>query len=233
MKEKILGFDVISYDEQELLKRIFSDKEKKVIVNINPFIIMNFYHSLEYQKMFNEEKYQIPDGYGIVWASKHRKHLIRERITGIDLMQDICKIAEEKQQSIFLCGSKAEIVKQTVSALNKTYPNFCIKGYIDGYQSEEEMIEKINESNADILFVALGSPKQEEFIFKNKKNLNPNLIMPVGGSFDVISGVLKRAPKFYQVTHCEWLYRMIKEPKRIRRNLSLIKFVFLVLLNKK
>lgn len=235
MKDNILGFDVGSSNYETLLKNVFADmnkKEKHFIANINPFIIMNFHNKPDIIKKINYEKYQIPDGIGIVWASKFNKKLIKDRLTGIDLMIKICEQAAQENKTIFLCGAKPGVVLKTKKNLEAEYKNIKIIGTCSGYISEAEMVKKINKADSDIVFVALGSPKQEMFILNNKDNLKYKIIMPVGGSFDVISGNIKRAPKFFIRTNTEWLYRIIKEPNRIIRNLSLIKFVFLVVFKK-
>ncbi|MDD4187279.1 MAG: WecB/TagA/CpsF family glycosyltransferase [Bacilli bacterium] len=236
MKDNILGFDVVSSNYESLIHNIFIDinnDEKIFIVNINPFIIMNYCNKPDIIKKLNQEKYQIADGIGIVWASKFNKRLIKERITGIDFMIKMCEQAAKDCKKIFLCGAKPEVVKKAKKNLEIKYKNIKIVGTCSGYVSELEMIKAINKTNADIVFVALGSPKQEMFILNNKENLKYKVIMPVGGSFDVISGNIKRAPNLFIKTNTEWLYRIIKEPKRIIRNFSLIKFVFLIIFNKK
>ena len=236
MKDNILGFDVLKTNYKNLINNIFKDinnNEKHFIVNINPFIVMNFYKNDKIKKLFNKEKYQIADGIGIVWASKFNKKLITERITGIDLMEKICEKSAIENKTIFLCGSSPGVAEKTKEVLEKKHKNIKIIGACSGYITEKEMVKLINNSKPDIIFLALGSPKQEMFILNNKNKLKSKIIMPVGGSFDVISGNIKRAPKIFINTKSEWFYRMIKEPKRIIRNLSLIKFVYLVIFNKK
>lgn len=236
MKDNILGFDVLNIDYDNLLIKIFDDinKEKKnFIVNINPFIIMNFYKDDYVIRKFNQEKYQIADGIGIVWASKFNNKKIKNRITGIDLMEKICEKAASNKKTIFLCGAGKGIADKTKLVLEEKYEGIKVVGTCDGYVEESEMIKKINKANPDIVFVALGSPKQEMFILNNKEKLKYKVIMPVGGSFDVISGNLKRAPKVFINTNTEWLYRCLREPKRIFKNMKLLKFVFLVIFNKR
>ena len=235
MKENILGFDILPTDYNEITDNIFKDiknKQKHFIVNINPFIIMNFYKNNKVKEKFNKEKYQIADGIGVVWASKFNKKIIKERITGIDLMDKICGKSALENKTIFLCGASPGIAKKTKEALEKQYKDIKIIGTCSGYITENEMVKLINNSKPDILFLALGSPKQEMFILNNKNKLKSKIIMPVGGSFDVISGNIKRAPKIFINTKSEWFYRMIKEPKRIKRNLVLLKFIFLVIINR-
>lgn len=231
-KEKILGFNVCSIENKKLLENIFDDyknDEQLFIVNINPEIIVLNYNNEEYKKIFNEQKYQIPDGTGVVWASKKRKGTIKERITGIDLMMDVCEKSQEYNSKIYLYGSKAGVAEKAKQKLIAKYPKINIIGTSDGYCDEKKVIEDIKNKKADILFVGLGSPKQEEFIIKHKKELaNVKIFMPIGGSLDVISDTKKRAPKWMIKINIEWLYRLIKEPKRIFRQVKLLKYIKLV-----
>ena len=149
-------------------------------------------------------------------------------------MEMLCELSNEKKFKIFMYGAKPEIVKKAKENLEKKYPNINIVGYIDGYEKDnEKIVNMINESGADIMFVALGSPKQEFWINENKKKLNCKIYQGVGGSFDVFSGTIKRAPKWMQKCGLEWFYRLIKEPKRIVRQLGLFKFLVLALVERR
>ena len=231
-KEKILGFNVCSIDEKELVNRIFLDyqnNEQSFIVNINPEIAVTNYNNKEFKEILNEQKYQIPDGTGIVWASKKNKGNIKQRITGIDLMIDICEKSQGYNARIFLYGSKPGIATLAKENLKNKFPKINIVGECNGYCDEKEVIYKIIESNADIVFVGIGTPKQENFIIENKEKFpSVKIFMPVGGSFDVISKTKKRAPNWVIKCNLEWLYRLFQEPKRIFRQFKLIKFMYLV-----
>lgn len=236
-KEKILGFDVITYNSEELLNRIYQDysnNEQLFIVNVNPEIAVKNYKEYNFKEILNKQKYQIPDGSGIVWASKRKKGNIKERITGIDLMLRIFEKSQQYEAKIFLYGAKKEIIEKSQEELEKTYPKINIVGQCNGYVDEEQAVEEIKKSGADIVFVGLGSPKQEYFIIKYREKLeNVKILMPVGGSFDVISKTKKRAPKWVIKINLEWLYRLLQEPKRIFRQVKLIKFIWLVLKEKR
>lgn len=231
-KETILGFDVCTANKQNLLGNIFKDYKagiQRFIVNINPEIVTSNYKNEDYKKALNSEKYQIPDGSGIVWASKRNKGHIKKRITGIDLMLDICNEAQKYQAKIYLYGSKKKIVQKAKENLEKEYTKLQVIGTCDGYINEEWAVKDIKETGADIVFVGLGSPKQEKFIINNKEKLKDvKIFMPVGGSFDVISKTKKRAPNWIMKCNLEWLYRLFQEPKRIFRQVKLIKFMSLV-----
>lgn len=236
-KEKILGFDVCITDQESLINNIFNDFNNNIhnfIVNINPEIITKNYKNGELKNVFNSQKYQIPDGIGIIYASKIQKGNITKRITGIDLMHAICKKSCEFNCSIFLYGSKEGISEKAKKELENLYSKINIVGICSGYEDENTVIEKINKSNANILFVGLGSPKQEQFIINNMDKLqNIKIFMPVGGSFDVISKSLKRAPNWIIKCNLEWLYRLFQEPRRFFRQLILVKFIFLNIFRRK
>ena len=233
-KEQILEFNVCKLNPKKLIENIFEDYKKNeqlFIVNINPEIVVKNYKNEEFKEILNKQKYQIPDGIGIVWASKKQKGNIKNRIAGIDLMQELCKKSQEYSSKIFLYGGKPEIAEKAKEELEKEYPNINIIGTCNGYEEESVILERIKTLNPDILFVGLGSPKQEEFIIKHKEKFKSiKIMMPVGGSFDVISKTKKRAPNWAIKFNLEWLYRLIKEPKRIFRQMKLIKFMFLVIL---
>ena len=149
-------------------------------------------------------------------------------------MEKICEESIKHSARIFLYGSKPGIADDAATELKKLYKKINIVGTCDGYCDESIAYEKIKNSNPDIVFVALGSPKQEEFILNNKHKLkNVKIFMPVGGSFDVISKSLKRAPNWIIKINLEWLYRLIKQPMRFFRQIKLVKFIFLVIIEKK
>lgn len=235
-KEEILGFYVCAQSQTQLINNIFEDynrNEQLFIANINPEIVVSNYRDEQFREQLNKQKYQIPDGSGIVWASKRKKGNIKERITGIDLMIKICEKSQEFSSKIFLYGGIEGMAEKAKKELEKEFPNINIVGTCDGYKEEETVLQKIKNTQIDILFVGLGSPKQEKFILDNKEKLaNIRILMPVGGSFDVISKTKKRAPTWMIKINLEWLYRLMQEPKRIFRQFKLIKFMFLVLKTK-
>jgi len=176
----------------------------------------------------------IPDGQSVVWASKILHQPLRERIAGIDLMANVVELAYKNNYRIFLFGAKEEIVKGVVEKYSKQYSESIIAGYRNGYftsEDEKSIVQQIKESKADILFVAMTSPKQEVFLNNYKKELkNISYLTEVGGSFDVIAGKVSRAPKWMQKNGLEWFYRFLQEPKRMwkRYLVSNSKFIYLV-----
>jgi len=175
------------------------------------------------------------DGMPIVWASRLLGKPLPERVAGIDLMQELIKLAYNRKYKIFFFGAKEEVVKKVVKKYSKEYSPEIIAGYRNGYYSEEEeplIAKQIAESGANILFVGISSPKKEKFLYKYKHILkNVNFIMGVGGSFDVVAGKIKRAPKWMQKCGLEWVYRLVQEPRRMWRRYLIgnTKFIILVI----
>lgn len=159
------------------------------------------------------------DGMPLVWVSKLFRKPIPERVTGVNLMQSLVELAYKKKYKIYFFGAKEEVVKRVVDYYSNKYSPEIVAGYRNGYfpdQEEKQIASQIAHSGANILFVAISSPKKENFLFRNKELLsNVNFFMGVGGSFDVVSGVVERAPMWMQRSGLEWLFRIIQEPKRM------------------
>ena len=155
-----------------------------------------------------------------------------ERIAGIDLMEDICRCSGRIGAKIFFYGASEESNEGARRELKKRYPDMLIAGYCNGYE-DADVLEKINKSGADIVFIAKGTPLQERWIISNGGKTGASVLMGVGGSFDVFSGKVRRAPDFIQKAGLEWLYRMILEPKRFRQIPELAEFRRLVKREKK
>lgn len=178
------------------------------------------------------------DGQAVVWASRFLKKPLPERVAGIDLMENLVALAHTEGYKIFFLGAKEEIVSNVVSIYSNKFSPNIIAGYRNGYfdkDQEKSIAKQISDTGANILFVAISSPKKEIFLNENKSILkNVNFIMGVGGSFDVVSGVVKRAPKWMQRYGLEWFYRFIQEPKRMwkRYLIGNLKFISLVLKEK-
>jgi len=177
------------------------------------------------------------DGQAIVWAANFLNSPLPERVAGIDLMQNLVKLAAEKKYRIFFLGAKEEVVKEVVNVYIKTYGNEIIAGYRNGYFSKEEeqaVAKQIAGSEASILFVAMSSPKKEIFLNTYKHLIKTPFIMGVGGSFDVVSGLVKRAPVWMQKGGLEWFFRVMQEPRRMwkRYLFGNSEFIYLVLREK-
>lgn len=227
---RVLGYNICKYDSDIIIDKINCDDKLNIIFNINPIIMVNFNDSKDYKRVINREKYNIADGYGTILGLRLKGNSGYKQITGVDMFYKLIDNACIYNKSIYLYGTKKDILNKCVDTLKNNYMNINICGFCDGYTDYNVVLKDINVCKPDYLFVALGSPKQEEFIIDNLNKLNNlDVIMPVGGTFDVVSGCKVRAPLVYRKLHLEWLYRMVKEPKRIKDNVKIFKYLFLLI----
>lgn len=230
--EYILGIKVSNLTIDDICKDVVSaikNNQKLFIASINPEISMVAVEDNNIKKILNNATHNLPDGIGIVMASKILKGNIKQRVAGIDCAEALCKTAQKNNFNIFLYGAKNGVAEKAKENLQKKYPGLNIVGVINGYEEDnEKIIKEINSSKANIVLVALGGQKQEKWIYENMDKVNAQVFQCVGGSFDVFSGNSKRAPKIMQKMGIEWLFRLIKEPRRFRRQAKIPKFVHLV-----
>lgn len=235
---KILGVKIHQVTNETAYNRFLSLIEQSkfsMICTPNTEIVMEAQHDPELKEILQDADLVIPDGIGLIYASKIHQLGLTERVTGIDTMERILKYANNTKKSIYLFGGKPGVAEKAAERMKDVYPNLQIKGIRDGYfkkEEEDKIVDHINEVKPDLLFVALGAPRQEKWIYQHRKILNVKVAMGVGGSFDVWAGVSKRAPKIFQQLHLEWFYRLAKEPHRIGRMMSLPKFMIKVLISR-
>lgn len=187
-----------------------------VVINASKVNLME--KDAELRRIVNECPLINADGASIVWAAKKLGVPLKERVTGIDLFQNLISLANDKGYKVYLFGAKEEVVTKVKAVFEKQYPNLKIVGYRNGYftqADEPEMVKNMAESGADMMFVAFSSPKKEYWVNKYLNDLNIPFVMGVGGSFDVVAGVTERAPKWMQNHGLEWFYRFIQEPGRM------------------
>ncbi|MDW2022529.1 MULTISPECIES: WecB/TagA/CpsF family glycosyltransferase [Pseudomonadati] len=202
-----------------------------VAVAINPEKIIRANESDDIKNLLNLCDFRYPDGIGVVKAIKRKTGLYTSRIPGCELWESIMIEAGRKNIPVFLLGAKQGVVDSTRKKLLTKY-SVNVVGFNDGYfDSDEDMIQRIKHSRARILCVAMGSPRQEEFMIKCKNEGLNAFMMGLGGTFDVFTDNVKRAPNWAQKIHCEWLYRLLSQPTRIFRQKRLVKFLKLYLKN--
>ena len=219
---KILNTNIDNLSMKESLEKIEESIESAkqihhVVVNAGKIVMMQ--KDLQLRQSVNESDLINADGQAVVWASRLLGKPLKERVAGIDLMDNLVSLAFRKNYKIFFFGAKEETVKKIVEIYSKKYSSSIIAGYRNGYFEKEEeqtIAKEIAESKANILFVAISSPTKENFLYENKTLLaKVNFVMGVGGSFDVVSGKVKRAPSWMQKLGLEWFYRFTQEPKRM------------------
>lgn len=157
------------------------------------------------------------DGMGVVLGARFLGHDVPERVAGVDLFHELLQMSAGKGYSVFLLGAQDEVVTETARKVQELYPDLKLAGYHHGYfwDDEQAMVDKVRASGAQLLFVAITSPKKENFINKWREQLGVTFVMGVGGTFDVVAGKVKRAPLWMQKYGLEWLYRVIQEPRRM------------------
>ncbi len=220
----------------DILNEIISGegRDNFKIITPNPEIVYAANKDESLLGMINSAGLVLKDGIGIIIAQKLKGIEAQGRLTGYDTLTKILSLANSNNNSIYIVGAKEEIVSKAVDAIKDEYQNINIMGYHNGYFSEdskeeESIIDDIKASSPDIVVVAMGFPKQEKFMSKLKNN---KLSIGCGGSLDVLSGEMKRAPQFIQKIGMEWLYRLFKEPSRIKRQVAIPKFLFKILFTK-
>lgn len=231
----ILGVPFSTMTMEETIRYMMQQLEKEQentfqVVTANPEIVMCAKKDATFHETLLQADIITPDGIGVVKASGMLGTPLKERVAGFDLMSDLFKTLsqEKKSVSVFLLGAKPHVVEKAAQTLTERYEALSIAGTQDGYfkqEQEEEIIARIQEAQPDILLVALGFPRQENFIQQNKHRLNTKIAVGVGGSFDVWAGEVKRAPKWIQAIHLEWFYRLCSNPTRWRRQLVLVEFL--------
>jgi len=235
MKNRINIFNcpIDTYTMEETVSKIDKSIHNKthlhhVVVNAAKLVHMQkdkeLYKSVVSSDIIN------PDGQAVVWASKFLGQPLKERVAGIDLMQNLVKLAYEKNYKVFFFGAKEEVVKGVVDKYTSIYSENIIAGYRNGYfkkEEEESIANQIANSKADILFVAISSPTKEIFLNKYKDIINTPFIMGVGGSFDVVAGKVSRAPVWMQNAGLEWFYRFLQEPRRMWKRYLVTNIMFI------
>lgn len=208
--------------KNEFYQRIstsLKNEKKEFIVTANPETFMMSTHDKELEKIIlDKSDLIVPDGIAVVKACKMIGINIKERITGIETCEYLLKLANEKKLSLYLFGAKKEVLEKLIEKIKKNYPKIKLLGSTNGYvEDKDKIMNDIIKKSPDICLVALGIPLQEKLIAKHINKAKKGIFIGVGGSFDVLSGTKKRAPKLFIKLNLEWLYRIITEPKRLKR----------------
>ncbi|PWA12874.1 glycosyltransferase [Pueribacillus theae] len=240
MSNKVNILDV-EFDKQtkaetiDLLASRLKDHKKTFIVTANPEIVMYAQRDSDYMATLRAADYIIPDGAGIIMGAKLLKRPLPERVAGFDLLKDLLAVANCEYLNVFFLGAKEDVVRKAVTNVKQEYPNLHVCGYHHGYfdEKDEKVAEIVKKAEPDLVFVALGFPKQERWIKIHFPQFHKGVFMGVGGSFDVLAGEVKRAPLIWRKLNLEWLYRLIKQPSRWKRMAFLPLFMLKVFQTKK
>ncbi|MEX2415926.1 MAG: WecB/TagA/CpsF family glycosyltransferase [Paenibacillaceae bacterium] len=220
----------------EYLSQAIRTRTPHQVVTVNPIIMMNGLDQPAFMSILQRAELIVPDGTGVVWAARHIGNPVAERVTGFDLLHQLMEVGNQHGWKVFLLGASPETIREAYQRLARQYPSIQLVGCRDGFFGEAqdaEVIAMIQQASPDILFVGRSTNTQEPWIDHYRTELNIPVMMGVGGSFDVISGNLKRAPKLFQNLQLEWLFRLIRQPWRYKRMLDLPRFAWRVLRNSK
>uniref|UniRef100_A0A9E7ZNA4 WecB/TagA/CpsF family glycosyltransferase n=1 Tax=Bosea sp. NBC_00436 TaxID=2969620 RepID=A0A9E7ZNA4_9HYPH len=212
-------FDRLTADQtvEELIRAVRAG-ERGILSTVNVAILMMMRSSPRLQRFVDSSRWTVADGQPLVWASHLWQQPLPERVAGIDLIDKLCARAVEEGIGVYFLGAEASILRATVGVLQNRHRGLDVRGYADGYfgpGQAEARARAVAESGAKLLFVAMGVPRQEYFIEEQWKNLGAQVVIGVGGSFDVIAGLRRRAPVFMQRAGLEWAYRLAQEPRRL------------------
>ena len=231
---EILGIGIDRIDSNEALRQIgqfIASGTPHQIVTANAEIIYQASKNEKMKNVINAAQMVTADGSGVVWASRQLGQPLAQRVTGIDLVNSICEQSAKDKWKIYILGSAPGVADTAANNIRARFPGCNIVGTHHGYfneQEEAQIIAELEQLQPDVLFVALGAPKQEYWIADHIQRLNIPVAMGIGGSMDVLSGNVKRAPKWMQKMSLEWLYRLLIQPTRFKRVLALPKFMLAV-----
>ena len=223
-------FDNVTMAEaMDRAREILDGSETVYVVTPNSEIVYEAMKDESLLKLLNDAALVLPDGAGVVLGSKILGTPLKEKVAGVEFADHLMDVMAEKGKKLYLLGSKPGIAEQAAEKMLEKHPKLQICGMADGYfKDENEVVAKVNEAGADVLFVCLGAPKQEKFMQAHKDELNVKMMCGLGGSLDSFAGTVKRAPRWMIDLSLEWLYRLLKEPKRIGRMMRLPKFILAV-----
>lgn len=233
MKTDIMGllFDNVTMAEAlDKARLLLKKNETCYCVTPNAEIAYEAMQSAELAALLNDAALMLPDGAGVVLASRILGTPLKEKVAGVDFADRLMDVMAEEGYRLYLLGSKPGVAELAAENMLAKHPGLTICGMADGYFKEEEtVVEAINAAGADVLFVCLGAPKQEYFMQKHREALRVRMMLGLGGTLDSFAGTVKRAPRWMIRLNLEWLYRLLKEPRRLGRMMRLPKYVFAVL----
>lgn len=237
-KTHVLGvpFDAVTMEQAVAkAKKMLAEEGQHFICTPNPEIVMEAQKDKDLMNILHEADMVIPDGIGVVWASRYSEIRLKERVAGYDLTQNLMAELAATGETFYFFGGAPGVASTAARMMMKKYPGLKVVGVHNGYFDEKEekkIIQDIKTKSPSILLVGLGAPKQEKWIYDNIRLVGAKVAIGVGGSFDVMAGNVKRAPKIFQKLGLEWFHRLITQPTRWRRMMRLPKFALTVLKTK-
>lgn len=225
--------DNVTYDDSiASVESFLREPGLHQIATVNPEFVVVAQRNAEFQRVLNAAALNVPDGVGLMWASRRLGQPLRERVTGQEIVERMAALAADRGVRVFLLGAREGIAERAAAALTARHPGLQIAGCYAGSPAAEEddgIVARVNAANAQILFVAYGPPKQEMWIARNAPRLQGVAVaMGVGGTFDTLAGIVPRAPEWMRHAGFEWTYRLLREPRRLKRQMAIPYFMWLV-----
>ncbi|MBQ7900926.1 MAG: WecB/TagA/CpsF family glycosyltransferase [Clostridia bacterium] len=237
-KVNILGAKIDKYNIEQasdkIIEMVKNNEKCRYVFTPNSEILMKAYRDKEFCDILNTAAFLTADGIGVVYAAKILKNPIAERCAGFDVACRVLEKCAKEGKTVYFFGSKPGVAEKAKETVEQRYPGLQVVGTADGYfdsEKEKHIVADINEKKPNVLFVCLGAPKQEKWIYSHRDELDVNVCMGVGGTIDVLAGTAERAPDFYIKHNIEWMYRLVKQPSRIGRMMDLPKFGLTVLIH--
>ena len=228
--DKLTRSDAIKY-----LDSMVQNHQAHIAITLNTEMVMFAQHNARFKDIMNNASLIIPDSMGLIWASRILGERLPERLAGVDIVQHFVRFAGQQKYRLFLLGAAPGVAERVASIFRQRYPGIEIVGTYAGSpkpEEEQKICEMVNNSTAQILLVAYKVPEQEFWISRNINKLRVGVVINVGGTFDFIAGVTKRAPRWMQNVGLEWFFRLLQQPQRWRRMLALPRFAIKVLSSK-
>lgn len=242
-KVELMGIRIDNVTMEETLSEIeqlIKVKNNSYVITPNVNHVVKVQHDPEFKQVYDKADLVLVDGMPLVWAAKLLNKPLKDKVSGSDLFPLLCGLCEQKGYSVFLLGgTTTEIIKDTVTKLQKDFPKIKIAGYespVFGFEKNvaesKRIVSLIKESKADVLFIGVGAPKQEKWIFEHKNDYQAGVSLAIGAAFNFYLGYTKRAPKWMQKNGLEWLYRFLQEPRRLFRRVFIENSEFFILFMK-
>ena len=226
---------VTAAEALDIIEQIVREGRPQQVVTVNPEFVMAAQANQAFRRVLNAAALALPDGIGLVWAARILGQRLPERVAGSDLVPRLAERAARRGWKLFLLGAAPGVAEQAAARLVARCPGLTVAGTYAGSPAaaeEEDIVARVRAVRPGVLFVAYGAPAQELWIARNLERLGVPLCMGVGGALDFIAGVRRRAPRWVQRLGLEWLYRLLQEPWRWRRQLALPRFAFAILMER-
>ncbi|BCW94887.1 MAG: WecB/TagA/CpsF family glycosyltransferase [Fimbriimonadales bacterium] len=235
---RILGVRVHRVGMDEALRQLeclIQREEPGLVITADANAVLIALEDAEFRALMERAALVTPDGFGLLWAGRRLGQPFPERVSGVDMVEHLTRLSHEKGYRLYLLGAAPGVAERAAQNLLQRYPNAQIVGVQHGYFSETDepaILAQIAAARPQVLLVGMGMPRQEKWAWRHREQLGVPVMIGVGGSFDVYAGVVKRAPQWLQRIGCEWLWRLMQDPRKIKKVRNLPRFAWRVLRNK-